>query len=130
MPRRSRIALLAQGIYYLATGLWSLVDIESFERITGPKMDRWLVKTVGTLLVIDGAVMTLAVRRERVTPEVALLGLGTALGVAAIDVVYALRGRISPVYLLDAAAEIVLASGVGTAAREVSQERQRAESRK
>lgn len=109
MPRRSHISLLAQGIYYVATGLWSLVDIESFERVTGPKTDRWLVKTVGTLLLVDGAVMTLAVRRHRVTPEVALLGVVSALGMAAIDITYATRGRISPVYLLDAVAELALA---------------------
>jgi hypothetical protein len=38
-----------------------------------------------------------------------VLAVGSALGLAGIDLVYALGGRISPIYLLDAAAEIVLA---------------------
>jgi hypothetical protein len=40
--------------------------------------------------------------------EIALLGAGSALGLAAIDLIYSLRGTISSIYLLDAAAELVL----------------------
>jgi hypothetical protein len=39
------------------------------------------------------------------------LAIGSALSLAAVDVVFFARGRISPVYLLDAAAELVLAAG-------------------
>ena len=41
---------LAQGAYYLLTGVWPLVSIGTFQRLTGPKADRWLVKTVGVLV--------------------------------------------------------------------------------
>jgi hypothetical protein len=44
-----------------------------------------------------------------VTPEIVLLGAGSALSLAAIDVVYVSLGRISSIYLLDAVAEIGLA---------------------
>lgn len=112
MPRRARLVPLAQGLYYMATGLWPLADIRTFQRVTGPKTDRWLVKTVGVLIAVEGAALTLAVRRRRFTPEMALLAAGSALGLAAIDVTYALRGRISPIYLLDAVAELALAAAV------------------
>jgi hypothetical protein len=99
---------LAQGAYYLPAGIWPLLSMSTFERVTGPKVDRWLVKTVGVLMSVIGLVLLAAGRRRRVTPEIALLGAGSAAGLAAIDAVYALRGRISPVYLLDALPEAAL----------------------
>jgi hypothetical protein len=100
---------LIQGIFYLATGIWPLVDIASFQMVTGPKTDLWLVKTVGVLVAVIGAVLLAASRRRRVTSEIVMLATGSALGLAAIDLIYASSGRISPVYLADAAAEIGLA---------------------
>jgi hypothetical protein len=80
----------------------------SFEAVTGPKVERWLVKTVGVLVAAVGGTLALAGARRRVTPEVALLGAASAAGLGAIDAVYASRGRIAPVYLADAAVEAAL----------------------
>ncbi len=101
---------LAQGqaAFYVATGVWPLVSIDTFQRVTGPKADLWLVKTAGVLITAVGAVLGLAGRRRRVTPEIALLAVGCAAGLTAIDVVYVTKRRISPVYLLDALAELGL----------------------
>jgi hypothetical protein len=109
-----RVALV-QGVYYLAAGLWPIVDIDSFQSVTGPKTDLWLVRTVGALVTVIGLVLISAARRRRVTDEILLLGLSSALALTAIDVIYALSGRISVIYLADAAAEIGLAAlwGVG-----------------
>lgn len=103
-----RLALI-QGLYFAATGLWPLIDITSFQRVTGPKTDLWLVKTVGVLVFVIGAVLLAASRSRRITDEIVLLAVGSALGLAAIDLVYALSGRISAVYLGDAVLEIGLA---------------------
>jgi hypothetical protein len=94
-----------QAIYYAFTGVWSLVSIKTFQKVTGPKVDTWLVKTVGTLVLVIGGVLGMAAKKGRVTPEIALLATGSAAGLAAIDVVYATKKRISPIYLLDALAE-------------------------
>jgi hypothetical protein len=100
---------LIQGLFYVATGIWPLIDIVSFQAVTGPKTDLWLVRTVGVLVAVIGAVLIAASRSRRVTPEIVLLAAGSALGLAGIDLRYALAGRISPVYLADAAVEISLA---------------------
>lgn len=105
-----RTLAVAQGAYYMATGIWSLVGIRSFQKVTGPKTDLWLVKTVGCLVAVTGAVLCYAGLRRRPTPETAMLGAGNALALVAIDVNYVARGRISPIYLGDAAAEAVLAA--------------------
>jgi hypothetical protein len=98
-----------QGLFYLATGIWPLLDIISFQVVTGPKTDLWLVRTVGVLVSVIGMVLLVAARHRRVSPEIVLLAVGSALGLAGIDLIYALSGRISAVYLADAVAEIGLA---------------------
>jgi hypothetical protein len=99
---------VAQGAFYLATGVWPLLHMRSFEAVTGEKTDDWLVETVGALLTVSGAVMMMAGLRRRVTPEIALLAAGSAGALTAIDVIYTARRVIRPVYLLDAVAETAL----------------------
>ncbi len=97
-----------QGIYYTATGVWLLLSPGTFQAVTGPKRDFWLAKTVGVLVSVIGGVLASAGARRAVSREVAALAAGSAAGLAAIDIVYVSKGRISPVYLLDAAAELAL----------------------
>src|SRR4051812_12945663 len=99
---------IAQGIYFLITGIWPLVSIRTFEAVTGPKTDDWLVKTVGVQVAVVGAVLLLAGCRGRVAPEVAFLAVGSSLGLTAIDLWYVARRVISRIYLLDAAVELIL----------------------
>jgi hypothetical protein len=58
---------------------------------------------------VIGTVLLLSVRRRRITPEIAILAVGSALGLAGIDLVYALSGKISSIYLADAVVELALA---------------------
>jgi hypothetical protein len=95
-------------VYYVLTGVWPLLSLSTFEAVTGTKADKWLVKTVGVLVAVTGAVLTSAGIRRAVGPEIALLAVGNSAGLAGIDVVYARRGRISRVYLLDALVELLL----------------------
>jgi energy-converting hydrogenase Eha subunit E len=112
---------LGQAAYFLVTGIWPLVDLRTFEAISGPKVDDWLVKTVGVQIGVVGGVLALAAYRQRVTPEVELLAIGSALGLAAIDVVYVSRRRIRPIYLLDALIELGFVAGWAVARRGRSQ---------
>lgn len=107
-PGERHVPSLVQGAFYLATGLWPLVHMRSFLRVTGPKTDLWLVKTVGGLIVVVGAALATAGWRGRASPELRGLALGSAAFLAMVDVTYVRQGRIPPVYLLDAAAELGL----------------------
>jgi hypothetical protein len=103
MARSSR-TLLAQGLYYVATGLWPLLHLRSFERVTGPKYEIWLVRTVGALATAIGFTLLRSWRRP--SRDAAVLSTASAIAFAAIDLGYAARGRISPVYFADAATEL------------------------
>jgi hypothetical protein len=102
-------ALRLQGLYYLVTGLWPLIHLASFEAITGPKTDDWLVKMVGLLAAVIGAALLMAARPpSRGAPEILVLAVGSAAAFAAVDVWYVAQGVIARVYLADAAVEIGL----------------------
>jgi hypothetical protein len=92
--------------------------MRSFLMVTGPKTDLWLVKTAGVLISVIGAVLGMGGLRRSTSDELALLGVGSAVGLTAIDVVYVARRRISSVYLLDAVAEAVLIFAWSVARRE------------
>lgn len=95
----------AHGAFNVASGLWPLLHMPSFELVSGPKADRWLVRTVAGLLVGNGAVQLNAPGSAERVAQARRLGLSTAATLLAIDVVYVARGRISRVYLVDAAIE-------------------------
>lgn len=107
----------AQGAFYVVSGLWPVVHRRSFYAFTGPKTDGWLVQTVGLLLAVFGAVLVLTVWRRRLTPEWRWLAVGFALTLAAVDVVFAVRNVIPPIYLADAAGELLIVAGWFAAAR-------------
>jgi hypothetical protein len=109
------LVALAQGVYFSLTGVWPLVHLRSFLAVTGPKVDLWLVKTVGAIVAVVGLALLLAARSGRVTPEVVLLGVGSAVALAAVDVVYVTKRVIPKIYLLDAVGEVVLILAWGVA---------------
>lgn len=102
---------IAQGLYYLVTAVWPLVSMRTFMAVTGPKVDQWLVRTVGLLIGVTGAVCLLAVYLGRFTPEVVVLAVGNAVVLTAIEVYYVAIRRIAPIYLADAVAEVLLIAG-------------------
>ena len=108
---RIRKALLAQGAYYVATGVAPFVSRRAFEAVTGSKREWWLVETVGMLVTAVGAGLIGAAARDRLTPELLAIAAGCAGGLAAIDVVYVVRRRIAPTYLADAVIQIALLAG-------------------
>lgn len=101
----------AHALYFVVGSIWALVGRRSFEAVTGPKVDYWLVRTVASLLGVVGIAIGFAGRRQRITPEIAGTAIGSSAALTAIDVVYVSRKRISPVYLLDGLGNLVLIGG-------------------
>jgi hypothetical protein len=108
--REAQLAKL-QASFNLVTGLWPLLHMRSFEMVSGPKTDKWLVRAVAGLLVTIGLEQLRAASTPGSGPTAKRLGLGTATTMAAIDVTYATKGRISRIYLLDAVIELLIIKG-------------------
>ncbi len=109
--------LWVQGLYYFVTGVWPLVSIETFQMVTGRKTDHlvtgreadhWLVMTVGVLITCIALALLIAAWRRHCSPEVAILAVTSALGLTCIDVIYVARQVILPIYLADAALEVLI----------------------
>ncbi len=108
MPGIRRSALCFQALYYLATGAAPFVSRRLFEAVTGPKTDWWLVQMVGLLAMTSGGAIAAGLRTRKISPETLTLAALSAASFTAIDTVHSLRGRISKVYLCDAAVELAL----------------------
>lgn len=96
-----------QGIYYVITGLWPAFNISSFEKITGPKTDKWLVKMVGLLAAAIGTVLLLSNGEEIVK----ILGILSATSFVIIDFIYAFKRRIPLTYLGDGLLQLAFIIG-------------------
>jgi hypothetical protein len=96
----------AHGAANVVGGLWPLLHIRSFEMVLGPKTDRWLVKTVAGLLIVNGITQLTTSSTAIGLRQARRLGVGTAAVLAAIDLVYVPARRISKMYLVDAAIEV------------------------
>jgi hypothetical protein len=99
---------LVQGIYFFVFGIWPIISMSTFLKVTGPKTDLWLVKTVGLLLAVIGAVLIVAQINAEINTAVIVLGIGSALSLAIVEFVYVAKRVISPIYLGDAVIELIL----------------------
>lgn len=96
------------GFYYLVTGLWSVLHIDSFMVVTGPKEDIWLVKTVGMLVMAIGAGLMYSGFIKHLSVPILIIAIFAAVGFILVDVVYVFNDTIQPIYLLDAIAEMII----------------------
>jgi hypothetical protein len=99
---------LIQGIYFFITGVWPIVSMKTFLAITSPKTDLWLAKTVGLVLASIAATLMYAAITAGVNPAVTFLAISSAAMLAVVEFIYVSRRVISPVYLGDAFAELIL----------------------
>jgi hypothetical protein len=105
----ARMTAATHAAYLTVTGVWPLVDRSSFERVTGPKGDFWLVRTVGGLAAAIGVSLGIAALRGSQRPETVALALGSGMAFGIADV-RASRTQ-SRVYLAD----LVLQAAFATA---------------
>jgi hypothetical protein len=108
-----RAVVIVQGVYYLITGIWPLISMTTFEVVTGPKTDDWLVQTVGVLAAVIGVTLLVGSMRRAPSRETIALSVLSILGFAAVDIVFVLRGTIGAIYLADAAIQALLLIGLG-----------------
>ncbi|MFE0331766.1 hypothetical protein ACWEWI_27775 [Streptomyces sp. NPDC003753] len=93
----------AQGLFDLVGGGWPLLHLRSFEWVFGPKTEHWLQRTTAGLLATSGWALLRTPAVPGGAAQARRTGVGTAVTLLAVDLVYVPRGRIRPTYLLDAA---------------------------
>jgi hypothetical protein len=102
------LVALVQGIYFFVSGIWPVLHMSSFLRVTGPKTDLWLVRTVGLILAVIGAALILAQVYAQVNAAIIVLAIGSALSLAVIEFIYVSRKVIPRIYLADAVIQVLI----------------------
>ncbi|HZW04985.1 MAG TPA: hypothetical protein VFF68_13715 [Anaerolineaceae bacterium] len=105
---RSNLALI-QGIYYLLTAAFPIVSMRAYEEVFGRQESHWLVKTHGLMDGAIGLVLAWAGLRKSASPEIPVLGMAAALGLAVPESYYVASRRISAAYLLDILPQLAFA---------------------
>lgn len=94
LPAYQRKILTIQGIYFVVTGIWPLVHMDSFLLVTGEKVDLWLVDMVGALAIAIGISLILEKRSL-------VLACTASVSFALVDLIYVIKGVITSIYLGD-----------------------------
>ncbi|MEU8917295.1 hypothetical protein [Streptomyces nigrescens] len=98
-----------QGVFNASSGAWALLRLHSFERYFGPQRMKeeqdWLVRTVSGLLVSCGWSQIRTCPLPECLAQARRIGLGTALTLLAIDLVYLPTGKVRRSHALDAVIE-------------------------
>lgn len=102
--------MTVQAAYYLITGLWPLAHLKSFEALTGPKPDRFVVESTGLLFVATGA--TLATAAVNPAPGRPVRVLSVLTPIVSTFVTLRHRPRVRAIYMVDAVAQCALATWV------------------
>ncbi|MBT1707921.1 hypothetical protein KK062_06800 [Fulvivirgaceae bacterium PWU5] len=106
MNKLFNTVVVAQAAYIFITGIWPLIDINSFMAVTGKKTDLWLVKTVGALLLPVASCLGMYRYLNADKRPAILLGGAIAVAFISIDFYYALTDVISDIYLVDGIIEV------------------------
>lgn len=109
IPRFSGLLHNAHGAYYLFAGAWPLVHMDSFEAVTGPKPDEFLVRTVGLILLMTGTIL-LSQRRAPWERSAVFAAMGTALILGCVAVVSASGGWVWKVFFAEGAMHLLFAT--------------------
>lgn len=102
--KKKYLVAYVQMFYFLLTAVWPFVHLESFLKITGPKTDIWLVKTV-SLLILPYVFLILYVLKIRRSPLVILVIILCSAGLAGIDLYY-IHDVIRWTYMIDFILEV------------------------
>jgi len=107
--RWRRLTLMAQGLYYILTGLWPLAHFSSFSRAVALPVNPFQAQAFGAVLVVVGAHFVEVGRREPPGSSATLLGIAVAGAIAVVDMVWLPRlGSVSALWI-DLIAEVAIA---------------------
>lgn len=108
------VPLLVQAGYYLVAGMWPVAHVRSFEAITGPKPDRFVVESAGMLFAASGVALAAAglTGRNRSAHV-----LSAAVPTVSAIMAYRHRTVVRPTYHADAVAQLLLAVWVHRSGR-------------
>ena len=84
----------------------TILHVESFQAVTVPKADLWLVYTGGSLITVIGVSLLAVAQSPTVERTLWTLATSSYLALSLVDIVFVARRIIRPIYLLDSLLEL------------------------
>jgi hypothetical protein len=110
--RWRRWALLTQGVYYLLTGLWPLLDFDSFASFVALNVIPFQAQAFAAVIIVIGASLIEAARREPPGPFPTMLGLAVAGAIAIVSLFWLPRMGVASGLWIDFAFEVAIAAAL------------------
>jgi VIT1/CCC1 family predicted Fe2+/Mn2+ transporter len=95
---------VTQGSYYVICGMWPLLA-SAFSEAGAPARS-WYAQAASLLLLVIGATLLVAAIRRQKPLEIWCLAVGSAAGIALLEIVLIAEGAISAKYLMDVLIEV------------------------
>lgn len=102
------INLFIHGLFYIVTGIWSVVHLRSFMDFTDNYADPFKTQVNGALFSILGSYFLYS-SLTNINPITIITAVASALTVSLFDFVYLIRNETTKIFFLDALIEGLLA---------------------
>lgn len=110
--RLRRWAMLAQGVYYVLTGLWPLLHFDSFARFVALDVIPFQAQSFAAVIIVIGASLIEAARREPPGPYPTMLGAAVAGAIAIVSLFWLPRTGVASGLWIDFAVEVAIAAAL------------------
>ncbi len=110
--RLRRWVLLAQGVYYVLTGLWPLLDFHSFARFVALDVIPFQAQAFAAVIIVIGASLIEAARREPPGPYPTMLGAAVAGAIAIVSLFWLPRMGVASGLWIDFAVEVAIVAAL------------------
>ncbi|MGV9013135.1 MAG: hypothetical protein ACOH13_11120 [Flavobacteriales bacterium] len=109
MPKITSLVLYAHALYLLIGGAWPLLSLRTFEEVTGPKSDHFLVRTVALILVLVASIL-FTQRKPPVERSAVFTAMGISCILGSVALFSAAGGWVWKVYFIDGGMHLLFAS--------------------
>ena len=86
--RLLKFILIFQGLYYSLTGLWAIVSLDSFSRITEHRGEPFEMHSIAGMALVIGLFFIWSAFKEELRRPVGFLALGLVLAISIPELVY------------------------------------------
>lgn len=107
--RWRRRVLQLQGVYYIVAGVWPLLHFPSYARFVALDVNPFQAQVFSALLIVIGAALIEATRREPPGPYPTLLGAATAGAIALVSLIWLPRLGVASGLWADLIVEVAIA---------------------
>lgn len=103
-----KLVLSFQGLYYVITGLWAMISLDSFSRVTEHYGDPFEMHSIAAMAFVIGVFFLWSAFKAWLRRPVGLLALGFVLAIMIPELIYLPKLGNPPLFWVDFALEGVI----------------------